>query len=68
MSPKDIYSELRAHGTNGSDVARQRGVTPTMVGHVIHRRFVSRHIEDHICRVIGRPHKEVFPTGRKVAA
>jgi len=59
-----IRAELILKGLNLSDVARRCDVTPSAVSRVVARQSRSRKIEGEICRLVGRPRRDLFPVSR----
>jgi len=60
MNATKIKIELMKKGITQAEIARWCGVSRQMIGLVINRHCVSRHIQQKISKVIGKPKEMVF--------
>ena len=61
MEPIDIQYQLKKRGIMQMDIARELGVSNTIVSYVINKKMVSDRIMRAVAKAIGCNHREVFP-------
>lgn len=61
MNPHDIKASLLKKGSSMSKIARQVGVSPAAVSHIVHHLHSSRRIEAAIIEATGIPGHRLWP-------
>ncbi|WP_446719572.1 helix-turn-helix domain-containing protein [Hydrogenophaga sp. OTU3427] len=61
MDGIDIAYRLKRLGLSQSDIARDLGVSASVVGNVIHGRISSFQVACHVANLLGMPPSELWP-------
>lgn len=61
MDGIDIAYRLKRLGVSQSDIARDLGVSASVVGNVIHGRISSFEVACHVGKLLGLPPSELWP-------
>lgn len=61
MESIDIIHELRKRGKSQSQLARDLGISISVVNNVIHGKVTSHTVAQHIAAFIGKEMKEIWP-------
>lgn len=62
MQAFEINYRLRQVGVTQAHVARQLGVSQSVVGNVIHDRITAFNVAQHIAQLVGLEIQELWPT------
>jgi lambda repressor-like predicted transcriptional regulator len=61
MDALDINYRLRRLGTSQAQIARELGVTQSVVGNVVNNRITAHDIASHIAKLLGMQVEELWP-------
>lgn len=61
MDALDINYRLRRLGTSQAQIARELGVTQSVVGNVVNNRITAYDIASHIAHLLGMQVEELWP-------
>ena len=65
MEAFEINFRLRQAGITQTGIARQLGVSASVVGNVVHNRITAFNVAQHIAKAVGMDIQELWPTRYK---